>query len=241
MLTAIHYFGQYRDFALRASSGRNNNFNGALYSRRTHSKQTASAVSLNTVSTPTVQLNRAYSANVMNYIRLLGQNVVTMKDASRLFVSGSNSLEATGGVNFEGHLRWIDEDLRNFTNSYNNLDYLARRAELTRGSGIADFAHSIRTITQGHEPYLSHLGIITADDGGVMYHGIGTAATQEITRSAADAFRATYEASREFLANPMSAHLEFKNLNYYYSYTIGNTPQSAYLLVESGILVNRLI
>jgi len=242
MLTSIHYFSQYRDYALRTSSGRNNNFNGSLYNRaQTQRNAQESGVVSFTHAAPTVQLNKAYSSNVLSYIKSLGQNIITLKDASRLFVldSGNMDFNAGGSLSFEGHLRWIDEDLRNFANSYNNLDYLSRRAG--HNAQLGDFTHSIRNITRGHEPLLSHLGIITADEGGIAYHGIGHAATKEITRAAADAFRATYEASREFLAHPMTAHLQFKDLNYYYSYTIGDQPADAYKLIESGVLMDRWI
>ena len=125
MLTSIHYFNQYRDYVLRSTAGRNNNFHGAIYSKATRKQavRDAKAAGISIVA-PTVQRNKAYSANVMNYITALGRNVVTLKDASRMFIADSNSLslEGTDSAGFEGHLRWIDEDLRNFTASYNNLD-----------------------------------------------------------------------------------------------------------------------
>ena len=242
MITSLHYFTQYRDYALRTSQGRNNNPNGALYSRAQSKRATASTnAAFGTQNAPVVQLNKAYSTNVMQYIRALGENIIVLNNASKLFVADTNSMATQVGQDFgqEGHLRWIDEDLRNFANSYNNLDYLSRRAG--RSPELGNLTHSIRTITQGHEPLLSHLGIITADEGGLAYHGIGQAASLEITRAAANAFQATYEASRDFLAHPMTTHMQFRELDYYYSYTIGSSPQEVYRLVESGILLDRWI
>lgn len=242
MLTSIHYFSQYRDYALRTSSGRNTNFHGSLYTKKQPNRTSAAASAiLHAGSTPKVQLNKSYGPNVLQYIKSLGQNIITLKDSARLFVSDTGSLDydAGGSLSFEGHLRWIDEDLRNFANSYNNLDYLSRRSN--HNAALGDFTHSIRSIARGHEQMLSHLGVITADEGGLSYHGIGQGATKEITRAAVGAFQETYEASREFLAHPMTAHLQFKDLTYYYNYTIGNQPSDAYRLIESGILMNKLI
>jgi hypothetical protein len=238
LLTNIHYFGQYRDFALRNSSGRNNNFNKALYDRVRSSQTTAEAPEM--VRTQ-IHLNKAYNNRVLQYVRILGQNIISLRDASRLFVQDSGNLDFTAGGNltFTDHLRWIEEDLRNFAMSYSNLDYLSRN--VGHSPGLSNFTHSIRTITRGHEAYLSHLGIMSADEGGLSYHGIGHGANIEITRSAAAAFQATYEVSKGFLDHPMTHHLEFRDLNYYYNYTIGNPPQDSFLLIESGILMDRFI
>ncbi|MDR2166697.1 MAG: hypothetical protein LBE35_02445 [Clostridiales bacterium] len=238
MLTSIHYFSQYRDYVLRHSSGQNNNFNRALYDRGTNGQATI-LTSAPETSQISVHLNKAYNSRVLQYVRILGQNIVSLKDASRLFVQDSGNLDFTAGGNigFADHLRWIEEDLRNFAVSYNNLDYLSQR--VSHSAGLADFTHSIRNITRGHEAYLTHLGIMAADEGGLVYHGIGNTATKEITRAAAEAFRATYEASRGFLEHPMTHHLEFRDLNYYYNYTIGNAPQDSFRLIESGLLIDR--
>jgi hypothetical protein len=239
MLTSLHYFGHYRDFVLRTSSGSNSNFNRSLLSKG----QVRSSILTRAEGglAPAVHLNKSYDKRILGYIDALGQNMVKLKGAARTYVEDVNNLdfEYSDITSFENHFRWIDEDLRNFTASYNTLDGIVAR--LPFSNHLPHFTHSIRNITQRNEILLSHLGVVAADEGGLAYHGVGTATTLEIARAAADAFKSAYDAAREFLVHPMTHHLQFSELSYYYNYTIGDSPMDTFRLLESGLLIDRLI
>ncbi|MCL2350141.1 MAG: hypothetical protein FWC67_01545 [Defluviitaleaceae bacterium] len=237
MLTNLFYYSHYRDYAVRTTSGKNSNFNRALLDVGARKASVTSSHASASAAPARVQLNKSMDTRILQYVKALGENVVTLKDSARMFVQDAGNMDFTAGgaLNFESHLRWIDEDLRSFANSYNNLGYLQR---LTPSHDLNNLTHSIRSIAKGNDILLSHLGIITADEGGLSYHGIGHAATKEMTIEAATAFKSAYDAARDFLIHPMSHHMEFKDLSYYYNYTIGNTPQDTFRLLESGILLD---
>jgi len=234
LLTNLFYYGHYRDFVQRTSSGNNNNFNRALLDRG----QIISAHRAE--GTASVQLNKTFDKRILHFVKALGENVLTLKDSARMFSNDIKSLEITQGIGgLNNQMQWIEEDLRNFAMSYNNLNYISQVTG--HSSNLSHFTHSIRNITQGNENLLSHLGIIIADQGGLSYHGMGSTASKEITQQAAMALKSAYDAARDFLVHPMSHHMEFKSLNYYYNYTIGNTPNDTFRLLESGILIDIAI
>ena len=239
MLTSLHYFGHYRDFVLRNSSGSNSNFNRSLLNREQVRKSVISQPS--SAGAPTVQLNKSYDKRVLGYIEALGENVVKLKDAARMYVNDVTSLdfEHNDLLSFESHLRWLDEDLRTFTASFNALGGMAVKSPYS--NHLPHFTHSIRNITQRDEILLSHLGVVAADEGGLTYHGVGTTATLGVARSAVSMFKSAYETAREFLAHPMTHHLNFNELSYYYNYTIGSSPMDTFRLLESGLLIDRMI
>jgi len=234
VLTNIFYFGHYRDFALRASSGSNSNFNRSLLNRA--QIQTMHRAE----GTSAVQLNKTLDNRILHFAKALGENVLILKDSARMFANNMQSLDIAASVgNTYNQLQWIEEDLRSFALSYNNLNYIHQATG--HSQNLSHLTHSIRNVTQGNETLLSHLGIVVADAGGLTYHGIGNTASREITQQAAMALKNAYDAARDFLSHPMSHHMEFKNLNYYYNYTIGNTPNDTFRLLESGILIDIAI
>jgi len=231
MLTNIFYFGHYRDFALRASSGNNSNFNRSLLNRsqiqQMHRAEGSSSV----------QLNKTMDSRILHFAKALGENVLTLKDSARMFTNNMQSLNIAANVGSTyNQLQWIEDDLRSFALSYNNLNYIQEATG--HSQNLSRFTHSIRSITNGNETLLSHLGIVVADAGGLTYHGMGNTASRDITQQATLALKTAYDAARDFLTHPMSHHMEFRNLNYYYNYTIGNTPNDTFRLLESGILID---
>ena len=239
MLTSLHYFGHYRDFVLRNSSGSNSNFNRSLLNKEQVRESVISQSSGSQAST--VHLNKSYDKRVLGYVEALGENIVKLKDAARMYINDVTNIdfEHNDLLSFENHLRWLDEDLRTFTASFNALGGMA--AQSPYSIHLPHFTHSIRNITQRDEILLSHLGVVAADEGGLTYHGVGTSTTLGVAKSAVSMFKSAYETTREFLAHPMAHHLSFNELSYYYNYTIGNSPMDTFRLLESGLLIDRMI
>ena len=232
MITNLFYYGHYRDFVQRTTRPENANFNGILMGPG-HARQAA--------STSSVLLNKSHDNRIFGFVNELSRNVVGLKDAAKMFIYDTDSLisKDRNGMNFENHLRWIEEDLRHFASYYQNLDSISQRVR--HSPQLTNFTHNIRHITQQNEFLLSQLSVVHADEEGLSYHGFGTAATPEIARVTAETLREAYDATRDFLIHPMTQHMQFKDLNYYYNYTIGRAPDDTFRLIESGILVDIMI
>jgi len=234
VITNLFYHSHYREFLNRHGGDSNNvNYRGSVYNRghiqRTHKAAESS-----------VLLNKNDSPHTLQFVRALTQNVVQLKDSARRFSNDAISLASVrSATSYEKHLQWMDADLRRFTATYNNLGTMADG--LSHASELGKFQHTVRNITQNNSILLSHVGIVESNERGLTYHGIGNASQSEIVLAAAEAFKTTYNATRDFLIHPMTAHMEFSDLRYYYNYTIGSSTSNTVNLIESGLLVDFIM
>ena len=230
MLTSMYYYNHYRSYVQRTTS-----------SAKT---PMARAWPADIVGPPagriapgsSVQLNKASTNRVMDYARDLSANVVGMKDAAKMFLYDMHLIDRNGTITFESHLQWIEEDLQDFIRSYNNIQNI--NSNFGHSPELTHFAHYIRNFTQDSSQILSHLGVITYNENSLTYHGMGNTANKETARQAVDTFKGAYNATRDFLMHPLAQHMEFKGLNYYYNYTIGNASESTFGLIGSGMLLD---
>ncbi|MCL2854493.1 MAG: hypothetical protein FWE21_02615 [Defluviitaleaceae bacterium] len=234
MITSLFYYGHYRDFLSRSGGGNKNvNPNGSIYNRQ-HIQQA------HKVAESSILLNKNDNMRTKQFIANLTVNVVQLKDATkRLSFDAGNLGNLRSAVSYEKHLQWMDADLQRFAATYNNIGILSQ--DMGHSGALGNLQHSIRNIAQDNKVLLSHVGIVEMGGQGLTYHGIGNANTREIARAASEALKAGYEAARDFLIHPMATHLEFRDLGYYYNYTIGAMPQDTVRLIESGILIDRVI
>ena len=227
MLTSIYYYGHYRDFVQRGV-GKDN---GRIWLKHDESR----LLPKNSV----VQLNKALNARVVDYAKTLSTSIIGLKDAAKMFLYDAHAMTRNGPDTFESHIRWIEEDLNNFIDSYNGLQNIA--VTTNHSASLPIFAHNIRNFAVDNRDILSHLGVIAAYEDGLSYHGFGAATSHEIVREAATVFRDAYEVAVSFLDRPLTHHMEFKGLNYYYNYTIGSIEENTFRLVDTGLLVDIVV
>jgi len=183
-----------------------------------------------------VLLNKAQNSRVLEYARGLSTSIVGLKDAAKMFLYDMHLIDRGGMMAFESHLQWVEEDLRNFISSYNNIQHITHNYD--HSQELSHFAQNMRVFTDQRSQILSHLGVISYDDDSLTYHGMGTTGTKEAAKNAVDTFKGAYNATRDFLIHPLAQHMEFKGLNYYYNYTIGSESGSTFGLVGSGMLLD---
>jgi len=50
-----------------------------------------------------------------------------------------------------------------------------------------------------------------------------------------------YESTGDFLQLPLSEHMNFRNLKYYYNYKTGSISKDSFTIIESGMIVNEVV
>jgi len=234
VLTSLYYFGHYRNFVARATPG---GPNAGGFAKRAWPAENLAPRSLGADSA--VLLNTADNSRVVDYARTLSSSIVSLKDAAKMFVHDVNTIERNGNITFESHLQWIEEDLESFIKSYNNVQHLSATG-LNNGA-LTHFAHYFRDFAQSNSQVLSHLGVITYSGANLTYHGLANTATREAARDAVDTFKSAYNMTRGFLQHPLTHHMNFRDLSYYYNYTIGDVGTITFSIVQSVLLVDILI
>ena len=230
MLTSMYYYSHYRNYVARTAGS------AKTPMPRAWPANIVGPASERVAPGSSVRLNKAQINRVLGYARDLSSSVVGLKDAAKMFLYDMHLLDRSSGITFESHLQWVEEDLQHFIRSYNNIQHIQRN--YSHSPELTHFAHYIRNFTEQSSQVLSHLGVITYDSDNLTYHGIGTTATKETAKAAVDTFKGAYDAARDFLEYPLAQHMDFKGLNYYYNYTIGDSKGSTFGLIGSGMLLD---
>jgi len=226
----MYYYNHYRNYVNRTTDKANNPM------PRAWPADIVGPASERIAPGTTVMLNKAQNNRVLEYARALSSSIVGLKDSAKMFLYDMHLLERSNSITFESHLQWVEEDLQNFINSYNNIQYISRN--YSHSTELSHFSRYIRNFADQRSQILSHLGVITYDDSSLTYHGMGTMASKESAKAAVDTFKGAYNAARDFLVHPLAQHMEFRGLNYYYNYTIGSASNSTFELIGSGTLLD---
>ena len=224
MLTTLYYYGHYRNFVTRNSGPDSNrawlkNDNQRVLPRGA-----------------TVQLNKSLSNRVADYAKGLSSSIVGLKDSAKMFLYDAHAMNRNGYETYLNHLRWIEEDLHQFIHSYNTIQDLSFTTN--HSPTLKQYASSIRTFATENNEILTHLGIISGRANTLTYHGFGNTTDVQITREVVNAFRDAYDVASGFLDHPLAHHMEFKGLNYYYNYTIGQLSENSFRLIDQGLLID---
>ena len=228
LLTSIHYYNHYRNYVARTAGA------AKTPMPRAWPVDIVGPAAERLAPGSAVRLNKAQNSHVLEYARNLSSSIVGLKDAAKMYLYDMHLIDRNGIITFESHLSWVEEDLQNFINFYNKIQNITH--SYSHSQELTHFAHNMRSFTEQRSQILSHLGVVTYDNEGLTYHGMGAAATKEAAKQAVDTFKGAYNATRDFLAHPLSQHMDFKGLNYYYNYTIGDANENTFGLVGSGML-----
>ena len=233
MLTSMYYYGHYRNYVARTVGAAKSSI------KRAWPADIVGPAAGRVAPGSAVLLNKAQNDRVLGYARNLSASVVGLKEAAKMYIYDMHLIDRNGSITFESHLRWVEEDLQNFINSYNNIQHITRN--YGHSPHLSHLAHYIRNFTHQNSQALSHLGVISYDNNDLTYHGMGTMATKEAARQVVDTFRSAYNATRDFLAHPLAQHMEFRDLNYYYNYTIGGASESTFGIIGAGMLFDAAV
>jgi len=230
MLTSLHYYNHYRSFVARNSP--NNAFAKRAWPADNIAPRTLS-------EKPAVLLNTSDTSKVVGYARALSAGIVGLKDSAKMFVHDMTTLEKNPMATFENHLQWIEEDLEGFISSYNKIQNIS--SARLNNHDLSRLAHSFRDFSSTNSEILNHLGIISHNAGGLTYHGFANTANRDAAQNAVETFKSAYSMARGFLKQPLTHHMNFRDLSYYYNYTIGDAGSNTFAIVQSGMLVDIIV
>lgn len=241
MLTNIHYFKHYVNYMQKTPPTRRS---GRSSSVRTLGRVWQTPRPAPVINDPAVLLNKAYKNQVVRYANDLSRSVVGLKDAAKMFVfDGAYANKNYDLTGLEPNWPWLAEDINNFVSSYNSIQSLAQTTN--HSPDFLRFSYNIMGYMQGSQHILHSIGVGFASNRGYkesyeleFYNrqvpDIGTAQID----NAMEFFSRAYGFVRDFLSQPLSHHMEFKGLNYYYNYKIGEMEENTFGIIDSGLIVD---
>ncbi|MCL2416130.1 MAG: hypothetical protein FWD01_04875 [Defluviitaleaceae bacterium] len=235
MLTNLHYYGHYQNYAKSAQNPRR----AAGHASWITLGKKPDIVPISPPQNAKILLNRAYKGESISYARNLSRNVVGLKDAARMFV-----YDALGNSGGEKFWHWIEEDIENFVTSYNGLREIA--ATQNHSPILVDFTAQMDSHTQLSRETILKIGMKINNRNNLEYEGQipirqnEGAERKKSMEAIRKYFMGSYEKASSFLEHPLAKHMNFRQLELYYNYRFGvqGNISNAFTLMENGILVD---
>jgi len=191
----------------------------------------------------TYVLNKSLKKEVVGYATELSRAVNGLKDSSKYIVQDARAFvkneKEAGLVKTVG---WMADNISNFIESYNRTISFANKNKDSRV--LTEFADDLSYDLSVSLTALSRYHM-TEDDGALLAFD-ESALKNDSKKNVRIAnkqnlpfFEHVYDSSGKLLTAPLSEHMNFKNLKYYYNYKTGKISQDTFAIIGSGMIVNE--
>jgi len=193
----------------------------------------------------TFVLNKALRKEVVGYATELSRVINALKDSSKYVVRDAGGfVKNEREEGFITALRWLEDDLADFVEAYNKTKAFSNRNRDSRI--LTDFADSLEYDLSISLKALSRYEISENEDEtlGFDEQSFKNSTRKKIhiaNKQNLPFFEHVYGATGDFLLAPLSEHMNFKNLKYYYNYKTGTIAKDSFAIIGSGMIVNEVV
>lgn len=233
MLTNIFYYNYYRPYIVKET-------NSAKKTARTSAKKeiAQSEQARSGDSAYSYLLNKSIKKEIVSYATDISRNLNSIKDTTRFIVnrySKDNVLDNDEIENFADGLEDFVNEINGFKEFY---DSTSKESHPLNG-----YNSMLNTRLDENKQNLSEVGVIK-DNNNILsfdrdkFKSIENKKYIDNIFSCADLFNEIYNDTCEVMQLPMTEHMNFKNLDYYYNYAYEPTNKTAFKFIETGLLVD---
>jgi hypothetical protein len=242
MLTNVFYYSIYKPFIMQRHSDPKQSAKTVLerYSQNSDSVDVK----------PQVTKNASIKRSVSSYVEAVCRNVIEMRDCAK-YLSMNAGMYYSNVLNesIETSKQWAEEDISMFVNAFNAAVAFGLTQE--HSPELARYADDLREIALYNKDALKEAGVSIHNNGMVMsfsaerIHSMNMLDFGHSTASAGNAAREIYGRTSELLQLPASAHMDFRQLSYYYNYRVDLSAEIALrkipIALHAGLIFDRVI
>ena len=219
MISTLHYYNSYKPFILDKQRARER--------KASPYKQTQGQKYKDTELT--YFLNKSLNDNIKSYMFELSSNFNGLKNVA------NNIYEK---MYYGLSLDTLDENFEKFTHTYNRFKGFLE--ENTENSGnFTNILEKTKDIINENVDILDNIGIDISENGFLKLRKDDDTKNYNVEDEQIKKFyRNIYEKMCEFMSQPMSSHMEFKDFSYYFNYSGNYDKNNSFKLIEQGILVD---
>lgn len=219
MISTLHYYNSYKPFILDRQRARER--------KASPYKQTQGQKYKDTELT--YFLNKSLNDNIKSYMFELSSNFNGLKNVA------NNIYEK---MYYGLSLDTLDENFEKFTHTYNRFKGFLE--ENTENSGnFTNILEKTKDIINENVDILDNIGIDISENGFLKLRKDDDTKNYNVEDGQIKKFyRNIYEKMCEFMSQPMSSHMEFKDFSYYFNYSGDYDKNNSFKLIEQGILVD---
>lgn len=208
-------------------------------------------VNNNSKKSYSVFLNKAYSKDIVSYANNLYKNVIALKDSSKdlkefvdEYETVEDNIDTLDDVRKEKIIDILQQKVQKFVDDYDRAYEFADKQKMNSGV-LKEFFNELCDIGGEHEQILQKLEIAEREDGtldvGVEVKDFENKKNVgEKLENIKSVVSNLNNSVRNLLINPMSEHMNFRSLNYYYNYKLDlyQYQSSSFRLIESGMILD---
>ena len=238
MLTSLFYYTHYKPYIMRV-------FNTETAQATATRKPYPCKKTPQTQQNKVCLLNKSLKKDVVSYVRAVADSVVTTKDnAKNVFLDMEEFNTHIEEHGFQTAKNWIGGSLKNFVESYNDSsEFLEAQAH---SQTLKNYGERISERVHYSAERLKEMGL-SFDNQNKLSFDESTFSKLNMSSMYAtigeniDLFRQLYTESTNVLLEPLSDHMQFKSLGYYYNYKIGCMESDTFKIIESGLIIDRCV
>lgn len=227
------------------------NIRSPIFQKRKISKKSLEKLNSKTedgVSAYAIVLNKSFSENVVEYAHTLSTTILDLKDSSKEldyfldeYKTVEDKIEILDNKKKEQVNDIFEEKVKRFVYDYDNAFNFANGQ--SHSKALLDFSSELYEITEEYEEILARLGINESNsDGLTINFDLNNTTDKQGIRDKLEGIKSfvseIYNSTQNILNTPMSEHMNFKGLKYYYNYKLDKYQSNTFELIESGMIVD---
>ncbi|WP_250277946.1 hypothetical protein [[Clostridium] colinum] len=224
MIATLHYYNSYKPFVLDKKKSRERKISPDKKYNKQVSKYKNSEISY--------FLNKSLNDNVKSYMFELSSNFNSLKNIS-------NNIYEKMHYNLPSET--LEENFEKFTSTYNRfIGFLEENAE--NSSSFKNMLNSTKDIVNNNIDILNDMGINMSKTGFLNVNNDENKNIMSIDNDKIKSFyHNLYEKMCDFMEEPMSNHMDFKDFSYYFNYSGDYDKNKSFKIIEQGILVDIVV
>lgn len=236
MLTSIYYYNLYRPYIV-GSRETNSPKRGRIADRRdTTSPESSGQMYI---------LNKSLKDEIVKYAHNVSYGVTNLRASTRQTATDMENFNRDiHSDGLEKAKEWLADDLQEFATQYNaSTGFMQSQKHST---DLRSFSCEVADNLFYNQERLSMLGFSLSESGQLSFsrdHLDGLSQDQ-INIAIGENIQIFSDMSRhtdKLLSEPLSEYMDFKGLSYHYNYKMGTMVTDGFGIIESGLLIDKVV
>ena len=238
MLTNAYYYNLYRPYIV------GNRDRNTIVEKRSRIARTTPQEKLDRGMT--IVLNKSLKQEIISYARNVSQGVTYFKSAVRMALADMGSFGLNAMYNgYESAIDSVEENLANLSAAYNSSTLFLEQQQQSRD--LRSFSQILRERVYQGQDRLGLLGFsLGLESDSLQFDRTVLRSLSHIEMHAAiganmQVLHGLHQSATAVLTSPLSSHMGFKGLNYHYNYKLGRMVEDGFGIIESGMIVDKVV
>ena len=241
MLTTLFYYDYYKPYMIGGVTSNKNM--PAQRIKRASAKQDVIDRTFNAPNGAVIERNMSVKAEVISYARNFSSGVTGIKDGAKSLINNADYIKFTAhSEGMDSAVEWLQEEVASFAGAFNKANDFAKNQE--HSTAVSDFVDDVAGELLSNADSLAPAGLSFNANGsllvneGVFGEDISFARLSSLLEGLTETVGKVYKTATDFLTAPLSEHMGFRSLSYYYDYRLGGIAHNSMNIVSSGLIVD---